>query len=144
MYRSNEELFKHIFDEIVFLESETGTITKEVFLKDEKTQRAFARSIEIIGEAVKNISNDVIIKYKEVPWRNIAGMRDKLIHGYFSVDYEIVWDVAKNIIPEFKNQLIKIMNAEKKISKVVKLIIKISLNFLLTNFLLFDIIMISK
>lgn len=114
MYRSNEELFKHIFDEIVFLESETRTISKEVFLKDEKTQRAFARSIEIIGEAVKNISNDVIIKYKEVPWRNIAGMRDKLIHGYFSVDYEIVWDVAKNIIPEFKNQLIKIMDTEKK------------------------------
>ena len=114
MYRSNEELFKHIFDEIVFLESETRTISEEVFLKDEKTQRAFARSIEIIGEAVKNISSDVIIKYKEVPWRNIAGMRDKLIHGYFSVDYEIVWDVAKNIIPEFKNQLIKIMNTEKK------------------------------
>ena len=88
-------------------------MTKEVFLKDEKTQRAFARSIEIIGEAVKNISNDVIIKYKEVPWRSIAGMRDKLIHGYFSVDYEIVWDVAKNIIPEFKYQLIKIMDAEK-------------------------------
>ena len=114
MYRSNEELFKHIFDEIVFLESETRTISKEVFLKDEKTQRAFARSIEIIGEAVKNISSDVIIKYKEVPWRNIAGMRDKLIHGYFSVDYEIVWDVAKHIIPEFKNQLIKIMDTEKK------------------------------
>lgn len=114
MYRSNEELFKHIFDEIVFLESETRTISKEVLLKDEKTQRDFTRSIEIIGEAVKNISSDVIIKYKEVPWRNIAGMRDKLIHGYFSVDYEIVWDVAKNIIPEFKNQLIKIMDTEKK------------------------------
>ena len=114
MYRSNEELFKHIFDEIVFLESETRTISKEVFLKDEKTQRAFARSIEIIGEAVKNISSDVIIKYKEVPWRNIAGMRDKLIHGYFSVDYEIVWDVAKTIIPKFNNQLIKIMDTEKK------------------------------
>lgn len=113
MYRSNEDLFKHIFDEILFLEYETDNMTKEVFLKDEKTQRAFARSIEIIGEAVKNISNDVIIKYKEVPWRSIAGMRDKLIHGYFSVDYEIVWDVAKNIIPEFKEQLIKIMKAEK-------------------------------
>ena len=114
MYRSNEDLYNHIVDEIIFLESETGTMTKEAFLQDEKTQRAFARSIEIIGEAVKNISNDVIIKYKEVPWRNIAGMRDKLIHGYFSVDYEIVWDVAKNIIPEFKNQLIKIMDTEKK------------------------------
>ena len=114
MYRSNEDLYNHIFDEIIFLESETGTMTKEAFLKDEKTQRAFARSIEIIGEAVKNISNDIIIKYKEVPWRNIAGMRDKLIHGYFSVDYEIVCDVAKNIIPEFKNQLIKIMDTEKK------------------------------
>ena len=56
MYRSNEDLFNHIFDEITFLESETDTMTKEAFLKDKKTQRAFARSIEIIGEAVKNIS----------------------------------------------------------------------------------------
>lgn len=126
MYRSNEELFKHIFDEIVFLESETRTISEEVFLKDEKTQRAFARSIEIIGEAVKNISSDVIIKYKEVPWRNIAGMRDKLIHGYFSVDYEIVWDVAKNIIPEFKNQLIKIMDTEKRKMTIKEIITEIN------------------
>ena len=110
MYRSNEDLFKHIFDEIIFLESETADMTKAQFLKDAKAQRAFARSIEIIGEAVKNISNDVVTAYKEVPWRNIAGMRDKLIHGYFSVDYEIVWDVAKNIIPEFKCRLIEIMN----------------------------------
>ena len=110
MYRSNEDLFKHIFDEIIFLESETADMTKAQFLKDAKAQRAFARSIEIIGEAVKNISNDVVTTYKEVPWRNIAGMRDKLIHGYFSVDYEIVWDVAKNIIPEFKCRLIEIMN----------------------------------
>ena len=56
MYRSNEDLFNHIFDEITFLESETDTMTKEAFLKDKKTQRAFARSIEIIEEAVKNIS----------------------------------------------------------------------------------------
>ena len=102
MYRSNEDLFNHIFDEITFLEYETGTMTKEAFLKDEKTQRAFARSIEIIGEAVKNISNDIIIKYKEVPLRNIAGMRDKFIHGYFSVDYEIVWDVAKTLFLNLK------------------------------------------
>ena len=70
--------------------------------------------LKLSEKPLKNISSDVIIKYKEVPWRNIAGMRDKLIHGYFSVDYEIVWDVAKNIIPEFKNQLIKIMDTEKK------------------------------
>ena len=126
MYRSNEDLYNHIFDEIIFLESETGTMTKEAFLKDEKTQRAFARSIEIIGEAVKNISNDIIIKYKEVPWRNIAGMRDKLIHGYFSVDYEIVWDVAKNIIPEFKNQLIKIMDTEKRKMTIKEIITEIN------------------
>lgn len=96
------------------MKSEIRTISKEIFFEDEKAQRAFVRSIEIIGEAVKNISNDLIIKPKEVPWRNIAGMRDKLMHAYFSVDYEIVWNVVKNIIPEFKNQLIKIMDTEKK------------------------------
>lgn len=99
MYRLNEDLFKHIFDEIIFLESETSNMTKEVFLQDEKTQRAFARSIEIIGEAVKNISNEVIVKYKEVPWRSIAGMRDKIIHGYFPLIMKLYGMLQRILFP---------------------------------------------
>jgi len=108
MFHSDKELFQHIFDEITFLEREVQLLSEEDFLSDDKSKRAFARSIEIIGEAVKNLSNNLVVKNPEVPWRNIAGMRDKLIHGYFSVNYKLVWDVAKNVIPSFKEQIQRI------------------------------------
>lgn len=99
MFHSDSELFKHILDEINFLEKETEKTNEEEFLNDDKTKRAFARSIEIIGEAVKNLSNEIIVNNPHIKWCNISGMRDKLIHGYFSVNYKLVWDVAKNITP---------------------------------------------
>ncbi len=108
IFHSDSELFNHIFDEIDFLEREVAKTDETSFLNDEKSKRAFARSIEIIGEAVKNLSNDIIVANPEAKWRNIAGMSDKLIHGYFSVNYKLVWDVARNILPDLKKQLEKI------------------------------------
>ncbi|WP_319559476.1 DUF86 domain-containing protein [Marispirochaeta sp.] len=110
MLRSDKELFQHIFEEIIFLENETKNIDEARFLSDNKLKRAFARSIEIIGEAVKGLSNNLVIGNPQIPWRNIAGMRDKLIHSYFSVNYKLVWDVANNVIPEFRAQLQNIVN----------------------------------
>lgn len=115
MYHSDKELFQHIFDEIAFLENEVKHVTKAEFLSDARSQRAFARSLEIIGEAVKNLSPALVQRYPEVEWRSIAGMRDKLIHGYFSVNYHLVWDVAENEIPIFRNQLQKIMEENQEI-----------------------------
>lgn len=109
MFHSDKELFQHILDEISFLEGEASIATKEEFLIDPKSQRAFVRSIEIVGEAVKNLSSEITLRYPSVEWRNIAGMRDKLIHGYFAVNYKIVWDVAVNEIPLLRKHLEKIM-----------------------------------
>jgi len=109
MFHSDKELFQHILDEISFLENEAKLITKEEFLTDPKSQRAFARSIEIIGEAVKNLSPEITLKYSGVEWRNIAGMRDKLIHGYFAVSYKLVWDVANYEIPLLRKHLDRIV-----------------------------------
>lgn len=99
MSRSVREFLKHIRDEIAYLESESTGIDKVDFLGDETLKRAFVRSIEVIGEATKNIPGDLLDEYPQIEWHAIAGMRDRLIHGYFGIDYDIVWDVLKNHIP---------------------------------------------
>ena len=79
------------------------------FLLDSKTQDAVVRNIEIIGEATKNLPNDFKKKYKDIDWKNIAGMRDKIIHFYFGVKWDIVWSVIKDKIPKFKTQIENIL-----------------------------------
>ena len=103
------DFLRHILDETGYLVALTGQMDKEQFLVDETAKRAVARSIEIIGEAVKKVPADVQEKYPSIEWRIIAGMRDKLIHHYFGVDYEIVWDVAKNKAPVLQSQIKEII-----------------------------------
>ena len=72
------------------------------FKKDEKTKSAVVREIEVMGEAAKNIPKSMREKYKAIPWAQIAKTRDKIIHFYFGVDYEIVWQVVQKRLPEIK------------------------------------------
>ena len=83
-------------------------ISYNEFADNEVLTRAVARSLEIIGEAVKNISQKTKDEYSDVFWKEIAGLRDKLIHHYFGIDYELVWEVMQNEIPEL-NKNIKII-----------------------------------
>jgi len=76
-------------------------------------KRAFARSLEIIGEAIKNVPDDVKSKYPEVGWKAVAGMGDKLIPHYFGVDYELVWDIVENEIDELLFQVDVILKEER-------------------------------
>ena len=99
----HEEVFlKHILEEINFLAKETEGLKFEEFIQNEVLKRACSRSIEIIGEAVKNLSADFKKRHKEIEWKKVAGLRDKIIHYYFGVNWDIVWDVIKNRLPKLK------------------------------------------
>jgi len=75
------------------------------FLDDTKTQDAVVRNLEILGEAAKNVSGELRQAHEDVPWRRLAGMRDKLIHEYFGVNLEIVWQVVERELPALKQQV---------------------------------------
>lgn len=107
------EYLRHIYDECDFITSMIqSNMTKEALIDNEVLKRAIIRSLEIIGEATKQIPADIKQQWSEVPWRNIAGMRDKLIHDYIGVNYSIVWDVIRNKIPEIKPVIAQIIENE--------------------------------
>ncbi|MBP0015746.1 MAG: DUF86 domain-containing protein [Roseofilum sp. SBFL] len=99
MSGSPRDYLLHILDETHYILTTSQGLNKALFLENETLKRAFVRSLEIIGEATKNLSYDFRAQYSDVAWKQIAGMRDKLIHDYFGVNYDIVWDVVNSEIP---------------------------------------------
>ncbi len=115
MHKDPIEYLKHILDECEFIKSViTPELKKSEFLRDETLKRAVIRSLEIIGEATKKIPADVKYHWKSISWKNMAGMRDRLIHDYMGVNYSIVWDVVKNKIPELYDQIASVIKEESK------------------------------
>lgn len=112
MFKDPKEYLKHIHDECLYIISVSEKALFEDFMKDETLKRAVVRSLEIIGEASKKIPADVKVKWNTIQWKNMAGMRDRLIHDYIGVNYAIVWDVMKNKIPEMNEQIAEIQNGE--------------------------------
>jgi uncharacterized protein with HEPN domain len=105
MRPSTREYLEHILDEAKFLLDRSRVVEWDSFLHDETLKRAFVRSIEVMGEAVKQIPDSLQQQYPDVEWRAIAGMRDRLIHVYYGVDYEIVWDAVTNKVPPFAKNI---------------------------------------
>ncbi|MFH1846969.1 MAG: DUF86 domain-containing protein [Candidatus Omnitrophota bacterium] len=90
------DLIEACEDSLIFTEG----MSFEEFSEDKKTISAVIRSLEVIGEATKNLSLDFKLKYPDIPWKQMAGMRDKLIHEYFGVEKQMVWQVVEKHIPQ--------------------------------------------
>lgn len=111
MSLSPSDLLHHMLDEIDYLNHLRQRITREILTTDGTLQRAVSRSIEIVGEAARQMPQEFREKYAEIPWRQISGMRDRLIHGYFAVDYDIVWDVMENKLPELRPLIVDLLES---------------------------------
>jgi uncharacterized protein with HEPN domain len=100
---------KDILAAIESIEEFIAGMSLETFEKDDKTASAVMRKLEVIGEAVKQVPDGVRQKYAHVPWKEMAGMRDKLIHFYFGVDHQLVWRAIQERLPHIKDEIRKIL-----------------------------------
>lgn len=107
MKRYYQDYINDILEECDYLIKRSKNLTFSEFEKNEDLRRAFIRSLEIIGEAVKKLPEEIKEKNKNIPWKEIAGMRDKLIHDYFGIDYEIIWLTIKEDILFLKKEMEK-------------------------------------
>jgi uncharacterized protein with HEPN domain len=105
MPRDYRVYLRDILEAIANVEEFVGNMPRSEFEGDKKTLHAVVRNLEVIGEAVKGVPPEVRDRYPEVPWQRIAGLRDILIHHYFGIDIDIVWDILQNKLPELKGQI---------------------------------------
>ena len=109
MKKDNLIFLRHILECIEKIDEFTNKISEDNFMKSVQTQDAVMRRLEIIGEATKNLSNHFRDKHRDIPWNQMARMRDKLIHGYFGVDLKTVWEVVEEDLPDLKKKISKLL-----------------------------------
>ena len=114
--RGNAEFLNDICESIRRIVIYTSGMDYEAFLEDTKTQDAVVRNLEVLGEAAKNISGALKVKYPKLPWKDLAGVRDKLIHHYFGVNLEVVWYIITDDLPPLKDEVKLILESGKNIN----------------------------
>jgi uncharacterized protein with HEPN domain len=112
--RGHLDYLRDIISMMDKIESFTAGLDFDQFVQDDKTYMAVVRAIEVIGEASKNVPGTVRRRYPQVPWKKMAGMRDKLIHAYFGTDATIVWETATGLIPTLRSQVADVLETESR------------------------------
>ena len=114
MKREYKLFLEDIIKSCEYVQEFVEGIDFDQFMNDEKTSSAVIQKFGIIGEAVKNIPEFIREKYSDIPWKNMAGMRDRLIHGYFGVDYALVWDTIEFDVPKIITLISQILDDLEK------------------------------
>ena len=103
--RDPELLLEDILAAIRKVDRYTAGMDWERFRQDEKTTDAVVRNLEVVGEAVRRLPEDFIARHPNVPWRQAAGLRNRIVHDYFGLDLEIIWEVIQHDLPRLRQQL---------------------------------------
>ena len=108
--RGDVPALKDVLEAVGRIQRYVGAATLAEFLTKTETQDAVVRNLEVIGEAVKNLSSDFRQEHEDIDWTRIAGLRDRLIHQYFSVDWDILWNIIQGRLPLLKLQIAKLLD----------------------------------
>jgi uncharacterized protein with HEPN domain len=117
MLKQLKPFLNHILEEAEYLLSESANIDYSEFTKNATLKRSFVRALEVIGEAAKNIPDEFREKHQKIRWKDMAGLRDVLIHRYFGINYNMVWDIVKNQVPELKSNIQETLKEIEKIER---------------------------
>lgn len=111
---SNLELLRHIQEETGFILQQTAGKKQEEVFEDAVLSRALIRSLEIIGEASRKLDSSFKEKHPQIEWKKMAGTRDRLIHDYFGVDHDIVWDIIQTKLPALQQQISELLSNHRE------------------------------
>ena len=103
--KKDKPYIQHVYEALRDIEKFLKGVNEESFYKNKEKQFAVIRALEIIGEAVKNITPAFKSKYPDIPWKKVAGMRDVLIHQYFGIKLDRIWEACKKEVPELKKSI---------------------------------------
>ena len=117
MLKQLKPFLNHILEEADYLLSESANIDYSEFTKNATLKRSFVRALEVIGEAAKNIPDEFREKHQKIRWKDMAGLRDVLIHRYFGINYNMVWDIVKNQVPGLKSNIQETLMEIEKIER---------------------------
>ncbi|MBN2148388.1 MAG: DUF86 domain-containing protein [Anaerolineales bacterium] len=109
-FRTDNDFLLDIQDALQRILEYTAGMNWETYLRDYKTQDAVVRNLEVIGEATKSLSDSLRSQYPDIPWRDMAGTRDRLMYHYFGVNQEIVWQIIEQDLPGLKSQIEQVIH----------------------------------